>query len=216
MSGMRQQFRSLGGLLMDKGLLTQAQLDVALEDQKRSGEKLGRILVARGWVRDKDILTVLNGMMVVVFHLDGGDFGVETLLVREIIRHQAARPLPGAPAWLDGIIDYRGQVVPVVDVGLRLGRPPVPVDDAVRIIIYERPGGRKWGLKVDSVSAVVQVGSDQLDASPGTWRFRGLPARWLYGLARLEEKSVALLNIEELLAAGLEESAAVLAQEGLS
>ncbi|HTB33625.1 MAG TPA: chemotaxis protein CheW, partial [bacterium] len=110
MNGVRQQFRSLGALLMERGLLTPAQLDAALDEQKRSGEKLGRILVSRGWVRDKDILTVLQGMMVVIFQLKDEDYGVETLQVREIIRWAAARPLPDSPPWLAGLIDYRGLV----------------------------------------------------------------------------------------------------------
>ncbi|HXC62998.1 MAG TPA: hypothetical protein VNZ67_01510, partial [bacterium] len=100
MNGVRQQFRSLGALLMERGLLTSAQLEAALDEQKRSGEKLGRILVSRGWVRDKDILTVLQGMMVVIFQLKDEDYGVETLQVREIIRWAAARPLPDSPVWL--------------------------------------------------------------------------------------------------------------------
>src|SRR5262245_47917907 len=97
MQGVRQQFKSLGALLMERGLLAQAQLDAALDEQKRSGEKLGRILVSRGWVREKDIITVLQGMMVVVFQAAGSSYGVETLLVLEIIRHQPARPVPACP-----------------------------------------------------------------------------------------------------------------------
>jgi len=215
MSGMRQQFRSLGALLMERGLLTQVQLDSALIEQRRSGEKLGRILVARGWVRDKDILSVLNGMMVVVLQLEGEDYGIETLLVREIIRYEQSRPLSGDPRWLEGIIDYRGQVVPVVDLRLRLGLSQIPAGDAVRIIIYEGLSGRAWGLKVDSVSAVVQVANEQLEATPAGWQLKGLPARWLAGLAKMGGKSVALLNVDEVLAAGALDSAAALFAEGL-
>src|SRR5262245_12064380 len=122
MPPVRQQFRSLGHLLMERGLLTHAQLDQALDEQKRTGEKLGRILTSRGWVRDKDILGVLQGMMVVGFQLAGEDYGLETLAVREIIRMVEPRALPAVPEWMPGIIDYRGRVVPVMDLGLRLGR----------------------------------------------------------------------------------------------
>lgn len=172
---LRQQFRSLGALLMERGLLTQGQLDTALDEQKRSGEKLGRILVNRGWVRDRDILTVLQGMMVVIFQVGDEDYGVETLLVREIIRHQPARPLPGAPPWLEGVIDYRGKVVPVVHLGRRFGRMPLPLEASARIIVYEGRADRSWGLLVDAVSSVVQVGREQLDDSLGSWQPQGLP-----------------------------------------
>lgn len=216
MAAVRQQFRSLGALLMERGLLSQAQLDSALEEQKRSGEKLGRILVARGWVRDRDILTVLQGMMIVVFQVGGEDFGVETLLVREIIRHQPARPLPAAPAWLEGVIDYRGQVVPVVHLGRRLGREALPLEAAARIIIYEGGGGRDWGLLVDSVSSVAQVGREQLEDGAAGGQARGLPARWLSGMVRLDTRSIGLLHMEEVLAAGTAEAAAALSDEGLA
>ncbi len=201
MPPVRQQFRSLGALLIERGLLTHAQLEQALDEQKRTGEKLGRILTSRSWVREKDILSVLQGMMVVVFQLDGEDYGVETLLVREIIRQVEARPLPAAPAWMQGLIDYRGQVVPVLDLGVRLGRA-VKRDEAARIIVYEERGGRSWGLLVDSVSAVVQVGRDQLENEASAWAPKGVPTRWLAGLARLDTRPVALLNLDEILSDG--------------
>ncbi len=211
MNGLRQQFRSLGALLMERGLLTPVQLDAALEEQKRSGDKLGRILVSKGWVRDRDILSVLQGMMVVVFQLRDEDYGVETLQVREIIRWLSPRGLPGAPAWLAGVIDYRGQVVPVVDMAARLGRPPLQeMEAAARIVIYEGSAGRTWGLMVDSVSAVVQVGRDQLEDGPPSWQPAGVPLRWLAGLAKLDGRPVALLNMEEVLSAGEAEAAGVL------
>jgi purine-binding chemotaxis protein CheW len=188
-------------LLMERGLLTHAQLEQALDEQKRTGEKLGRILTSRGWVREKDILTVLQGMMVVVFQLDGEDYGVETLLVREIIRQAPARPLPASPAWLEGLIDYRGKVVPVIDLGVRLGRA-VKRDEAARVIVYEERGGRSWGLLVDSVSAVVQVGREQLENEASAWSPKGVPTRWLAGLARLDSRPVALLNLDEILSDG--------------
>jgi purine-binding chemotaxis protein CheW len=194
---------------MDRGLLTHVQLEQALDEQKRTGEKLGRILTSRGWVREKDILAVLQGMMVVVFQLDTEDYGVETLLVREIIRNLEARPLPAAPPWMLGVIDYRGKVVPVMDLGLRLGRS-VRRDESARIIIYEERGGRSWGLVVDSVSAVVQFGREQLENESNSWSPKGVPLRWLSGLARLDSKPVALLNLDEILSDGSAEAGAVM------
>jgi purine-binding chemotaxis protein CheW len=190
-------------------------LDAALEEQKRSGDKLGRILVSKGWVRDKDILSVLQGMMVVVFQLRDEDYGVETLQVREIIRWASPRSLPAAPIWLAGVIDYRGEVVPVVDMAARLGRPPLQeMEAAARIVIYEGASGRTWGLMVDSVSAVVQVGRDQLEDGAPSWHPAGVPMRWLAGLAKLDNRPVALLNMEEVLGAGEAEAAPALGAEG--
>jgi purine-binding chemotaxis protein CheW len=215
MSAMRQQLRSLGALLLERGLLTRSQLDAGLAEQKRTGEKLGRILVSRGWVREKDIVFVLQGMMVVVFNLRGQDYGLETLLVREIIRHMPPLALPSAPDWLQGVISYRGQVVPLVDLGRRLGQAQAEVGEASRIIIYEEAAGRTWGLHVDHVSAVAQVGRDQLETpEQAGWTPPDLPLRWLAGMARLEQRVMALLAIDEILKSGSQAAETALAAAG--
>jgi purine-binding chemotaxis protein CheW len=199
LNGVRQQFRSLGALLMERGLLTQGQLESALEEQKLTGTKLGRILVGRGWVRDKDIVLVLQGMTVVVFQVGGALFGMESLQVLEIIRHLEARSVPGAQSWVEGVIDYRGKVVPVMSLARRLGKPEEAPGPATRIIVYEGRTAGTWGLQADSVLSVVHVSSGQLaDAALG--ETCGLPPLWLSGWASLETGPVALLNIEEVLA----------------
>ncbi len=203
--GVRQQFRSLGALLMEKGLLTPERLEEALLEQKRTGGRLGRILVARGWVRERDIHLVLDGMMVVVFRLGASDFGIETLLVREIVRHEAPRPVPGAPDWLAGVRDYRGRAIPVVDLASRLGlRPSGPPGPAARSIVYEGPGGRLWGLTVDSVSAVTQVSSERLEERAEAVDC-GLDPAWVGAVARLDQGPVAVLNMDALLGGDAEE-----------
>ena len=103
MSVIRQQLRSLGALLLERGLVKQIDLDAALNEQKNSGEKLGRILVRRGLVTEANIVTALEGIMVVVFNLGADEFAMPSLEVREIIRHRPALPLPGAPSYLEGI-----------------------------------------------------------------------------------------------------------------
>ena len=84
--GIGKQKKSLGRMLLEEGLLTQEQLDKALETQKQSGEPLGKVLVRLGWIEERDILRALEGLMVVIFSLEGEEFGIETLYVREIIR----------------------------------------------------------------------------------------------------------------------------------
>lgn len=213
MNVIRQQLRSLGALLLERGLIRQSELDLALAEQKASGEKLGRILIQRGLVSESDIVSVLEGIMVVVFSLGEDEFAMPSLEVREIIRHRPALPLPGAPAYFEGIINYRQKVVPVLHLGRRFQRPAAAPDEATRIIVYEH-GNRVYGLQVDAVSSVTQVRGEDLDMSARS--LAGIPGRWLAGMARLGERSVAVLKVEELLQGeeGLADAAAQAAEPG--
>ena len=134
--------------------------------------------------------------MVVIFQLSGEDFGIETLYVREIIRAQAAVPVPKAQSFVDGFINFREKVIPVVDMRKRFGLPPGGVDSDSRIIVFEHPT-RAAGLLVDSVNAVTQIGGDQLEKSPASRV--GIAGKYLYGLGRMEGRLVTLLDIEKIL-----------------
>jgi purine-binding chemotaxis protein CheW len=195
MSGILKQQRSLGALLVERGLLNPSQLDLALAQQKKTGEKLGKVLVRMGFVRQRDILTVMEGLMAVVFSVCGEPFAVESLLVREIIRYKPAMPLPQAPPWMDGLIHYRSHVVPVMNLRARLGLPKGEADDRARIIIFEEPS-RQVGILVDEVGAVTQISREQLEDAPQGQM--GIPAALIYALARIEGAVVTLLNLEAL------------------
>lgn len=195
MAGILKQQRSLGSLLVERGLLSREQLEQALAEQKKSGEKLGKVLVRLGFVKERDILTVMEGLMAVVFSVSGEPFAVESLLVREIIRHKAALPLPQAPAWMDGLIHYRSHVVPILNLRARLGLPKAEPDDRTRIIIFEEPS-RQVGVLVDEVGAVTQISRQQLEEAPHGQM--GIPAALIYGLARIDGAVVTLLNLEAL------------------
>jgi purine-binding chemotaxis protein CheW len=196
MAGILKQQRSLGSLLVERGLLSATQLDLALQHQKKSGEKLGKILVKLGFVRQRDILAVMEGMMAVVFNVCGEPFAVESLLVREIIRYKPAIPLPQAPKWMDGLIHYRSHVVPVLNLRARLGLPAGDLDDRARIIIFEEPN-RQVGVLVDEVGSVTQISHEQLEDAPQGQM--GIPAALIYALARIDGMVVTLLNFEALL-----------------
>lgn len=196
MAAILRQEKSLGQILVNMGLLRRDQLDAALEEQKRSGDLLGRVLVKAGWVTERDVINALKGLLVVTFKLGEEDFGAEAHYVREIIRHVAPVPLPQAPSYVEGIINLRDRVVPILDLRKRFGLASSVEDRECRIIVCELPR-RLAGLKVDSVGAVLQLQMDALMESPGA--SGGIPGKFLYGLGRLGEKIFTLLNLENLL-----------------
>jgi purine-binding chemotaxis protein CheW len=196
MANIHHQEKTLGQILEDSGLIRRDQLAKGLEEQKRTGEPLGRILVRQGWVSERDVINALRGLLVVTFQLGGEDFGVETLFIREIIRATTAVPVPQTPGYLEGIINIRNRVIPVVDLRKRLGLQPAAMDDASRIIICEMPN-RNAGLVVDSVGAVMQLKMENLMNASGT--AQSIPAKYIYGLGRLGNQIITLLDLETLL-----------------
>jgi purine-binding chemotaxis protein CheW len=197
MEPIRRQNRSLGQLLVDSGRLKPAQLALALDEQRGSGEALGRILVRRGYVQELDILAALKGLLVVTFEVAGEHFATETLYVREIIRARAAVPVPETPGYIEGLVSLRDRVVPIIDLRKRFSLQPPEISEASRVIVVESPGCLA-GLLVDSVGAVLQLTSDQLEPVPP--QSGGIPARYLYGLGRRGDECFTILNLEPLLA----------------
>src|ERR687888_2756041 len=93
---------------------------------------------------------------LVVFQLGAELYGVEIARVHEIIRLQAVTRVPRAPAFVEGVINLRGKVIPVVDLRRRFGLPPAEHTRASRIVVVEL-GDHVVGITVDGVSEVLRV-----------------------------------------------------------
>jgi purine-binding chemotaxis protein CheW len=148
-------------------------------------------------VQELDILAALKGLLVVTFEVAGEHFATETLYVREIIRARAAVPVPETPGYIEGLVSLRDRVVPIIDLRKRFSLQPPEISEASRVIVVESPGCLA-GLLVDSVGAVLQLTSDQLEPVPP--QSGGIPARYLYGLGRRGDECFTILNLEPLLA----------------
>jgi purine-binding chemotaxis protein CheW len=192
----RQQEKSLGELLVQSGRLQREQLQKALAEQQRSAEPLGKTLVRLGYVEEKDVLNVLQGLLVVTFRLAKEDFAFEALYVREIIRNQEVNKLPKMPPFIEGLIKYRGIVVPIMHLALRLGQESQPATDETRIIVVEC-ASQIFGLLVDEVEAVVQLPMDRIESSPAV--LKGLDARYIYGVGKINDRLITVLHLENLL-----------------
>lgn len=92
-------------------------------------------------------------------------YALDVAHLREVVRPQAATPLPRAPALIEGVIDLRGAVVPVVDLGRALGGAPVHEGEDARIAIVEIDG-LVLGLRVDEAVEVMNVTQGQFDDPP--------------------------------------------------
>jgi purine-binding chemotaxis protein CheW len=135
-------------------------------------------------------------VQLVTFRLGGEEFGLDVFAVHEILRWQEVTPVPKAPEFVEGVIDVRGTLVPVVDLRKRFELANAATDDDTRIVLVDFAGER-LGLVVDSVTEVLRV--PETSVAPPPRYFKGLAAEFLRGIVRLEQRLVVLVDMERIL-----------------
>ena len=124
-------------------------------------------------------------------------YALDVESVREVVRWQMVTPLPKAPALIDGVIDLRGEVVPVVDLGRALGGTPCCPDALARIAIVE-VDGLVMGLVVDSAIDVLTVDESALEDPPPLAVHAGYDATRAV-VRRTGDAPVLVLSLEHIL-----------------
>jgi len=124
------------------------------------------------------------------FSLGEEDFGIPILNVQEIIGYQESTPVPHAPAWMSGVINIRGQVIPVVDIRSKLGMCPGDYGDT-SVIIVHRVGRRIIGAVVDAVNDVAGFPDDRIQAA--TTVSAQLKDGCVTGVGRLDDRRLVML-----------------------
>ena len=135
------------------------------------------------------------------FELNARRYALDGLSVREIIEYPQLTRVPMAASCIHGVINLRGAVVPVIDLGLRFGHGPSRIDKRSCIIIVEvldEEDAQVLGIIVDAVSEVLEVAADQIRPAPAF----GNPIRsdFIHGMVRLDDDFIVLLTIENTLA----------------
>ena len=132
----------------------------------------------------------------VTFHLGEEIYGIDVLQVQEVLRITEISPVPGAPSYVLGIINLRGNVVTVVDARNRFGLPPKEPDDASRIIIVDA-FDKVIGLLVDNVSEVAYVANSQIEMAPNVGTDEG--HRFVSGVSNREGELLIMLDLAKLI-----------------
>jgi purine-binding chemotaxis protein CheW len=149
------------------------------------------------------------------FSLSGGEYAIAVLRVREIIEHESVTRVPSTPAFVRGVINLRGSVVPVVDLARKFGLAESPVTKRTCIVIVEveSDGGRLvMGVLADAVNQVVEFRPEEIEAPPSF----GVPVRvdFLRGLGKLGGAFVLILDTDRVLSAGELAAVASAPEEG--
>jgi len=135
-------------------------------------------------------------IQVACFCLQDDLYAVDIMRIKEIIRPQKLTPLPQAPTFIDGIINLRGAVIPVVDLRKRFGMPARELTISTRLLIV-RLSGQTLGLVVDDVTEVVTIPVNDIKPPPAV--SDGLIANHLLGVCLAGDNLVMLLDIDRLL-----------------
>lgn len=133
---------------------------------------------------------------LVTFRLGDDYFAADIYSVERVLRYQSPTAIPNVPEWVEGVIEYRGRIIPVIDLHLRFGLEPVPPKPESRILVFSV--GTEWiGAVVDAVLEVTSPTADQLSPPPPL--FRGLSAEFLRGIVRRNDRLIVFLEVTRLL-----------------
>jgi len=135
------------------------------------------------------------------FTLAEEDYGLEILKVREIIGMLGITAIPQTPPYIRGVINLRGRVIPVVDLRLKFGLPPLEYGERTCIIVVDvvsRLGPVQVGVVVDSVSEVLNVNGKDIAPAPAFGA--QIDTSYILGIAKAKGAIKILLDIDKVLA----------------
>ncbi len=132
----------------------------------------------------------------VTFQLQEETYGVNVMQVREVLRYSEIAPVPGAPDYVLGIINLRGNVVTVIDTRSRFGLMKGDITDNTRIIVIEADS-QVIGILVDSVAEVVYLRSSEIDTTPSVGTDES--AKYIQGVSNRDGKLLILVDLNKLL-----------------
>ena len=135
-------------------------------------------------------------IQLVTFRLKDESYGINVMQVQEVLRISEIAPVPGAPAYVLGIINLRGNVVTVIDTRTRFGLPTTERDDASRIVIIESDQ-QVVGILVDSVAEVVELRQSEIDSAPNIGNDES--SRYIQGVASRDEDLLIVVDLNKLL-----------------
>jgi len=133
---------------------------------------------------------------LVVFELAKEFYGVDIGAVNTIIRMQEITQIPRTPDFVEGVINLRGSIVPVIDLRKRFGLPVGETTKASRIVVVEA-AGQMIGMVVDAVAETLRLSSDAIE--PPSPVVASLDAEYLRGVGKQDERLVILLDLDKVL-----------------
>lgn len=153
---------------------------------------------------DRTTVTGDEMLQLVTFKLGQEEFALDILLVQEINRMVEVTKVPKAPHFVEGVINLRGKIVPVLDLRKRFGLPVSDFTGQARIIVVN-VGHRVLGLMVDSVSEVLRIPGRTVVPPPPL--VAGIGAEYIKGIGKIEDRLLIVLDLRKVLSEAAEMAA---------
>ena len=133
---------------------------------------------------------------LVTFSLGAEEFGVDIMSVQEIIRIPPITRVPKAPDYVEGVINLRGNVIPVLSLRTRFGMARVEETDLSRIIVLQVQA-KVFGIRVDAVTEVLRLDSEGIEPPPPI--ALGMDAQFIRGVGKIGERLLILLELDQIM-----------------
>lgn len=135
-------------------------------------------------------------LQLVTFCVNNEQYAVDILRVQEINRMLAITQVPQSPPGVEGVINLRGRIIPIMDLRVRFGMPKGDRTDESRIMVVES-GGTIVGFIVDRVHEVLRISRTTVDPAPAM--SSTVESRYIEGVAKLDDRLIILLDLDALL-----------------
>lgn len=132
----------------------------------------------------------------VTFRLENESYGINVMQVQEVLRYTEIAPVPGAPPYVLGIINLRGNVVTVIDTRSRFALPNAETTDQTRIVIIEAEN-QVVGILVDAVAEVVYLRQSEIETTPNVGNEES--AKFIQGVCHKNDELLILVDLEKLM-----------------
>jgi purine-binding chemotaxis protein CheW len=132
----------------------------------------------------------------VIFRLGNEEYGVDIMNVKEISEFKQSVKVPNTPKFVDGIINLRGDITPIINLKKRFNLDEISIDSDTRIIVINIKN-RQVGFVVDEASQVLRLSEEDIEPAPEL--VTGVDKKYIIGVGKLTDRIVLLLNLEEVL-----------------
>lgn len=134
-------------------------------------------------------------LQFVVFKLGDEEYGIPITQVKEIIRLTTPTKIPKSPAFIEGVINLRGEIMPIVDLKKRFELELSEYDSDARIIVVEI-SDHICGITVDAVSEVLRISTSSIEPPPGM--MANIDVEYIAGVGKVEDRLLIILDIDKL------------------
>ena len=137
----------------------------------------------------------MTEMQLVVFILGKEEYGVDIMQVKEIVTYKEPVKVPNTPKFVEGIINLRGEIIPIVNLKKRFNIPGEDLGEQTRVIVMSIES-KKVGFIVDDASEVITISSENVEPAPEI--VAGIDRRYITGIGKVEERILIILDLDKL------------------